>query len=366
MVRLKPQGGRLAVLDGLRAVSIGLVLLGHASDTQNFPRHHLSAWIGDYANLGVIVFFVISGYLITRLLMEEHERFHSISLRLFYGRRFLRLAPALLSFLAAMTAVHWLGWITLGPADFWSAFTYTVNFRSHPSWFIGHLWSLSVEEQFYVLWPAVLVLAGIPRSIPVAVGVLLMSPAARLWAIETHVPGAIFPCVADSLAAGCLLALIGDRLLSRQWYAKLITSPWFLPAAGIAILFANYSRYYFLGMLFGVSVINIVVAVLVQSVVTAQPRVAALLSTPPLVATGILSYSLYLWQQPFLNSHSPSVLCAFPQNIVLALCAASLSYVGVERPLNALRKKLRRVSIASPAAPGAVRLPQACLVKVKS
>ncbi len=81
----------MPALDGLRALSIALVLLGHTSGTRGFPDTHFARYIGDYANLGVIVFFVISGYLITTLLLEELDRYGTISLRLFYARRALRL-----------------------------------------------------------------------------------------------------------------------------------------------------------------------------------------------------------------------------------------------------------------------------------
>jgi peptidoglycan/LPS O-acetylase OafA/YrhL len=95
-------------LDGLRAVSIFLVLLGHLGGTRGFAR--LDLRIGDYAHLGVVVFFVISGFLITRLLLSEHEQKGRISLKRFYARRALRLFPAAYAFIACVSLL-WLAGI---------------------------------------------------------------------------------------------------------------------------------------------------------------------------------------------------------------------------------------------------------------
>jgi peptidoglycan/LPS O-acetylase OafA/YrhL len=298
--------------------------------------------VGDYANLGVTMFFVISGYLISNLLVEEAQRFGNISLRLFYARRALRLFPAFLLFALFLAIVQWAGWIRLNPGDLVAAVTYTVNFRSHSSWYIGHLWSLSVEEQFYLLWPALLAFAGCRRSGRVAVGVLLLSPVARLVAVRLHLPGAIFPCVADSLACGCLLALSGGRLLRRPAYRRLIAWKYFLPAAVMIIFISNWTRHYMIGTALGVSVINLVFAVLIHRCVVFPSRTTRFLTLSPLVAVGVLSYSLYLWQQLFLNQHSSWAVCQFPANLLLAAGAAIASYYCVERPLNELRRKLRR------------------------
>lgn len=332
----------MPALDGLRAISIALVLLGHMAGTTGFPKLELEHVIGDYANLGVLMFFVISGFLITTLLVEEHEQFGGISLPLFYGRRVLRLFPAFLVFLTFLVFMQYLGLIHLDSGDLFSAFTYTVNFRQHSSWYIGHLWSLSVEEQFYVLWPAMLAIAGCRRTVWVAAGMIIISPIARFVALRNHIPGAIFPCVADSLACGCLLALCGDRLRQQAWYMKLIASPYFVPAAMIGILACSWSRFFLLGFLFGVSVINILMSAIVHRCVVVQSRIRQFLSMRVLVAVGILSYSLYLWQQIFLDRHLSWTVCRFPANILLAFLAATISYFLVERPLNEFRRKLRR------------------------
>jgi peptidoglycan/LPS O-acetylase OafA/YrhL len=329
-----------------------LVLLGHVSGTQGFLDLRLGRFLGDYANLGVIVFFAISGYLITTLLLDEHVRFGRVSLRLFYARRFLRLMPALLLFIGCVVGLEMAGVVRLNPGDLLAALTYTVNFRSSTGHDFGHLWSLSVEEQFYFLWPALLVLVGSRKASYAAAGMLVLSPVSRLLAMQHNVPSSIFPAVADSLACGCLLAIWGDALRRRDWYRMLLASRWFVPVAVILMFFCNGIRVYAVGGTLGVSAINVLCALLIHRCILVESPVTVFLSLRPLVLVGELSYSLYLWQQLFLNRHSSWAVCRFPVNLVLALLAAFASYYIVERPLNKLRRKLRPATSAQQEAKG--------------
>ena len=151
---------KLASLDGLRAVSIVLVVMEHLHRTNGFPQGGFDNFAGDYGRLGVTIFFVISGFLITTLLLREEDKAGRVSLWRFYARRALRIIPAFLMFMFAIVAAERLGWVQLNPGDLTASFTYTVNYKPDRSWDIGHLWSLSVEEQFYLLWPFTLVMLG--------------------------------------------------------------------------------------------------------------------------------------------------------------------------------------------------------------
>jgi len=155
--------GTLPSLDGLRAFSIGLVLLGHAIGLGEKRSFHFRYFF-LHDGLGVHIFFVISGFLITTLLLTERAEFGSISVRLFYIRRALRILPAFGVLAATTFILSSLGYLDV-PSWLWVfVFTYTVNFSAfastfsfaHGVWAVGHLWSLSVEEQFYLLWPLVL------------------------------------------------------------------------------------------------------------------------------------------------------------------------------------------------------------------
>jgi peptidoglycan/LPS O-acetylase OafA/YrhL len=328
----------------LRAISISLVLLGHLSGTRGFGRLNLG--IGDYARLGVVVFFVISGFLITRLLLDEHRKNGRISLKLFYFRRALRLFPACYAFIACVSLLWLAGIVRLEARDLWHAVTYTVNYLPGRSWEIGHLWSLSVEEQFYLLWPFAFLMLGPRRAIWAAAAVVLLGPAARsanrLFLTGTPYHNLeMFPMVADSLATGCLLAKTSGWLEQQGWYLKLFRP---FSAAAILALVLLINRYmdYTIVSVVGTSVVHVGIAVLIhRSVYYSEDWVGRFLNWKPIALVGVLSYSLYLWQQLFINRHSTAWINAFPQNLVLAVAAALGSYVLLEKPLLKLRHRLR-------------------------
>jgi peptidoglycan/LPS O-acetylase OafA/YrhL len=135
-------------LDGLRAISISLVLLAHASLFPDFPKR--LELTSHFALLGVRVFYVISGYLITTLLLRELTRSPRIDLRRFYFRRTLRIFPPYYVFLGCVALAGAMGILSMGGARWIPAVTYTSNILSTGSWFIGHSWTLSMEEQFYI------------------------------------------------------------------------------------------------------------------------------------------------------------------------------------------------------------------------
>ena len=331
-------------LDGLRACSIALVLLGHLSGTRGFAAVDLG--FGDYAHLGVVVFFVISGFLITRLLLSEHTEKGSVSLKVFYARRALRLFPASYAFIACISLLGLAGIVHLQTRDIWHAATYTVNFLPGRSWEIGHLWSLSVEEQFYLLWPCTFVVLGPRRASWVAAGVVLLGPVARAGArvflIGTSYHDLeMFPMVADSLAIGCLLAKSGSWLEQQQWYVAMFRPAYSVALFALVLLINRYAGYTVVSV-FGTSVINISLAILIhRSVYRSRGRIGQLLNWKPLAFAGVLSYSLYLWQQPFLNRYSNAWVNKFPQNLIFAVAAALISYYLLEKPLLKLRHRLR-------------------------
>src|SRR5580658_6434140 len=211
---------RIPSLDGLRAISISLVAVGHWAEL----RYH-SGVAGAFANLGVRIFFVISGYLITTLLLKEYGRTSTIGLREFYVRRAYRILPAAIVFMVPVFVIFWheLRWYHMAAAAL-----YLANFDfSHP-WFLGHLWSLSVEEQFYFLWPGVLKKWHRHR-VAILLGVVAFAPAYRVACHFLGLHGRAdetFPAVADILAIGCLLAIFAARLPKiAPWLASVMLIP---------------------------------------------------------------------------------------------------------------------------------------------
>ncbi|SHM85913.1 acyltransferase family protein [Bradyrhizobium lablabi] len=162
---------RLAELDGLRGIAIGLVVLFHFG---LIPV----GWVG------VQLFFVLSGYLISELLINEKEQAFSTYTAQFYWRRSLRIFPLYFIYLASMAALHF---ATGAPeslqADWPYLLTYTTNFGRLRTIDIGpaftHLWSLAVEEQFYLLWPFVVYILSLRSLKRTIVGVILISPILR-------------------------------------------------------------------------------------------------------------------------------------------------------------------------------------------
>jgi peptidoglycan/LPS O-acetylase OafA/YrhL len=296
---------RIPSLDGLRAVSISLVILWHFN-TASIP----GLWRIDYGNLGVRVFFVISGFLITTLLLTEES-----DLRTFYTRRIARIMPAYWLYFVSVGLLIPTGWVSAHYRDLLPAFFYLTDYVK-VGLALGATWSLSVEEQFYLLWPSML-RWGRRNAVWACVGTLAVAPLFRvlcdvgLWPTN---PRYAFECVADALATGCLLALLRGKLLE-------IPCVRFLPAV---VLFALALQPPQLGVdLLGIPLLNISIALFIDDVMRRPP---GWLNSRPLVWIGTLSYSLYLWQQLFIGSFP------FWLKLTATVVCACASYYLVEKP----------------------------------
>jgi peptidoglycan/LPS O-acetylase OafA/YrhL len=335
---------RIPSLDGMRAISIGLVIAFHLIGTSRLGGAFMLL-----GNLGVRIFFVISGFLITGLLMDERERTGKIHLARFYVRRALRIFPAFYVFLGAIGVCAAIGWIVVPKLDFLEAGMYIMNYfpGSQNSHYLRHIWSLSVEEQFYLLWPGVLSFAGQTRGITIAAAVIVIVPVLRLtyWLFFPGLRYLIdgrFETVCDALATGCLLAMAQRWLASQLWYNQCLRSPAFylVPLTVLldSVFLAPHPRAYN-GI--GITVLNVGIALSIDRWVRyPEGIVASALNSAPLRAIGVLSYSIYLWQEPFLDSKGNSPFQSFPFNL-LAIAACSLcSFFLIERPLRRLRARL--------------------------
>lgn len=334
--------GRIPSLDGLRAVSILLVIFGHLGRTRYFP--HCLDTPSMVANLGVRVFFVISGFLITTLLLNELNLTGRISLKNFYLRRVLRIFPASYTFILFIFAAASAGFIVLHPHDLIHAATYTTNYAADPSWYIGHLWSLSVEEQFYLMWPLTLVVLGRRRGLWFAGILCLLIPVLRVGFVWLPAAGSLtgrsFETVSDSIAVGCLLAGVGDWLSHQAVYNRILSSRLFavIPVAALSMaVFPLRPRYQYP---VGETLMNVAVALCLHwSMRNPSHAVGKVLNARPAAFLGVLSYSLYLWQQLFLNRASQSLWCSFPLNACCVMAAALGSYFLVEKPFLRLKRR---------------------------
>jgi peptidoglycan/LPS O-acetylase OafA/YrhL len=334
---------RIHSLDGLRAVSIVLVIVGHIAGTVNAPSWLMS--LHNLGNFGVKIFFVISGFLITFLLLEELKRHHSISIKNFYLRRCFRIFPAFYFYIICIVIANHFGYIELFKGDIFHASTYTMNYHHERAWALNHTWSLAVEEQFYLLWPLAIVLVGIKRAVLGAVIFVFIGPLIRagMWfGLETNVSAMTreFQAVGDGLATGCLLAVIHQRGWTiPRWFHHVSFSliPISLFVVPALLYKVNPSLFY----IFGQSYINIAAAAIIWRCISIDHGLAyRFLNTRFAIWLGTLSYSLYLWQEPFLNSWSVAWFAAWPINLVLAFACAVISLYLIERPFLALKAHL--------------------------
>ncbi len=333
-------------LDGLRAISIIFVIVAHSAGTRNAPA--ALDYLLPFGNLGVKIFFEISGFLITTLLLKELTAAGRVSFSGFYWRRVLRIFPAFYAYIAIICTISALGLIRLKSGDLFHAITFTMNYHHERAWYLNHLWSLSVEEQFYILWPALLCWSGARRSIPILIGVMVAAPFIRTAMVLNHTsPTALtreFQAVADALAAGCLLALCYKWLGTKRAYVSFLSSPLFFVViiAGFLLPLKLNSIKPALFYTMGQSIAHVCIALCIDRCVRFPDRLAArILNLRPLAFIGLLSYSLYLWQEPFLlpGDQSRAWASAFPLNIGCAVLAALASYYLIERPFLKLKNR---------------------------
>lgn len=340
---------RIPCLDGLRALSIVLVILAHCWGTTGFPLNDVTLPTGDIGNYGVRVFFVISGFLITNLLIAEHAKSGTISLPMFYFRRTFRILPAFYGFILIIWLAQLLGWVQLAPNDLLYAITFLSNYHDGRAWPVTHLWSLAVEEQFYFVWPAVVRFVAPRRALWFALATMALGPVLRVasWVFfpgSRESVGETFHTVFDTLATGCVLALIRPRLDAWPLFTRIqrigATPALYLLAA---LVIHKFHGYVSVSFTVGETATNVLMALAIDACVRNPTSLfGRFLELRPIVFVGVLSYSLYLAQQPFLNRNSGAWANAFPQNLVLAVAAALGSYYLVEKPFLNVRSRISK------------------------
>lgn len=301
-----------------------------------------------WGSLGVQTFFVISGFLITHLLLKELNATGTIGLRHFYFRRALRIFPPFYAYLAASLALTLAGVFAGKMSAFVVAGTYTSNYFGGGSELLEHTWSLSLEEQFYLIWPAALLLLGTRKSVKLAIWVILLSPFSRIatyYLAPNHraLIGGMLHTGSDSIMFGCLLALLwrdprwNQRVqpFLRGWVAALGA---LFVLVIVPILQSRFRGSY--GLVIGFTLNAICLSqILLYVVRVPHSPLGRVLNTRVLCHLGVISYSLYLWQHMFTRPNSARLA---PWNLLAILACAELSYWLVERPSFWLRDKLEK------------------------
>jgi len=352
-------------LDGLRTIAIALVIASHGVDgfvrTAGITVGETQLFVfRSFGIKGVTLFFSISGFLITHLLIREQQANGMISLSSFYMRRMLRIFPAFYFYLLAVVTFATIVGRPIRPSNIALAGTFLNDYRiffhvasstSDLDGFLGHTWSLATEEQFYLVWPIVFVVWGLSRAKWVAGILILLMPLVRVlcyflvpsgraaMAFEAHDN-------LDRLMCGCLLALLSGDQRFEAVMRKFQSAIW--PSICVAWIFLVQPVLEFrfggtYSLVFGISIESLMWAFLIGWLIrNADSMAAAFLNLRPVAFIGSLSYSLYLWQQPFTQEANSTVTGRFPINLLCIIAAACFSYFVIERPFNVLRSRFRR------------------------
>lgn len=327
-------------LDGLRAISVLLVIMSHAEGWQALGITNSLVTASLSANTGVSVFFVLSGFLITYLLIRERAETGRTDIFSFIKRRALRIFPLYylaIFFLMFMSATSN---ASIPPCSFFYALTYTINFTSVEcaDTTMSHFWSLSVEEHFYLLWPLIFALgkrtAVITASVAAAacliVGTSLYPETARYFTNRWTFP-AVLP-----ILAGCLLAFGCNNSKVKSVISDSSTSGILL----ITILFGLAAPSFISSSTFWLISICALVLYIFHN---QNSMLVRALEFKPLAALGIISYGLYVWQGVFTGNGPYRSGAAFPPSldvgVWLTFVAAPLSYVFFEKPIMRLKHR---------------------------
>lgn len=306
--------------------------------------------------IGVDIFFVVSGYLITGILLQEHGRTGRISLLSFYRRRALRLLPAVSVLCAALLCFSYVALKdpTQGVQEILVVVFYVGNwaraFNTGLPQYLGHTWSLAIEEQFYTIWPLLLLTLISIRPTPlflfrVALGLTICIACWRgALAINGSIANRLYNGTdtrADALFIGACLAFAQAIPNIASWLGFIALRFWLLAVliiVAVPAMFRWDDRHMYLG---GFTAVAMAAALILAAALQEGP-LARLLTARPLVWIGRRSYGLYLWHYPvmlvgLLQFHILQAIGLTAIEVTIASAIAALSYKFIERPFMQLR-----------------------------
>lgn len=332
-------------LDGFRGLAVVFVIIGHLLTYGELGPTLTTVGL-VFGSTGVFLFFVLSGFLITGLLQREKSEKGSVNLTRFYVRRALRLGPALLAFMLVILILQKLSLVQdVRSYEIAACLLYARNFFGK-SETLAHIWSLSLEEQFYLCWPGIFRI--IPEKRAFAVTTMVTTSIAIWRGIAIHLQwfnynrGIFYmrPYFRfDSILIGACLAVgfaTNARFLEG---AKRVSRT--IPAIALWLSLALWGYYgeATIRSLFLTVQMILIAAILCQLALDGSPLSQAFFSNRLLCYFGKISYALYLWQQVFMLAklHSWGLLRQFPVNLAASVLMAMASYYIIEKP--ALRLK---------------------------
>lgn len=333
---------KIPSLNGIRGLAAMAVVFGHIQRENQFV---LAGWIRGYA---VMCFFVLSGFLITNLLLQEHDKTNTVSLKNFYIRRSLRIFPAFWIFCAVFLAIY----LVEGRHLAWPAYVAAVLYVSDYYMAIHgigsvmtHTWSLAIKEQFYLLWPFIYKRFSFSQATLekiLIISILFIWVHRMILQYGFHAPGDYIYCAfdtrADALAIGCVMAVLAhaDRmptwLSDKKWLGLVAAIT--VPAVGMV---GGLLAYMLVPMAFAV--------VILQSVRFYQSPAYRWLNWGFTQRLGLWSYSIYLYHV-ITHRIVPERLgwLGVALEIVLAVALGAGSYYAVEKPFLAFRERRFRTT----------------------
>jgi peptidoglycan/LPS O-acetylase OafA/YrhL len=339
----------LPALDGLRAVAVFVVISNHFFGP-SIP--------GD---LGVSAFFVLSGFLITWLLLKEYRSVGTVSVGHFYSRRVLRIFPAYYCFIAVSFLIDYVRGHPWDRALGWSSVLYVMNYynatHGHPATSVAHAWSLAIEEQFYLLWPLVLLALARRRTARALTILALLIAAVAAWRsflyLGRHVGAAYiynaFDTRFDELAVGCFLAF-GVRQSWFLAFSRAVSRSPALPFVTLVLLIISrlgISAAYHYSIGFTVDAL-LVMVLLVQLLLLHRHPMWSWLQHPVVRYLGVISYPLYLWHPWGMGAarwlHALPSVGQFIVGVAICVAVASGSYFLVEKPFLTLKQRFSPVA----------------------
>ncbi len=336
-------------LDGIRAIAVSLVILYHAG----LPLP---------GGTGVLLFFVLSGFLITWLLLEEAQNTGRVSLRNFYIRRALRILPAFYVYAAAVLAMAWVRHRPVNYAQLTAALLYVNNYwqgiHGDPNTGFSHTWSLAVEEQFYILWP--MLFLSLRRN-PARMARVLTCAILAVWIYRLvlvfvfHVNQGYlyeaFDTRADSLMLGCLLAVLLHEGFAARLFRIACSGRWTvlltLLLFGLSAVAESRSAFDYRDTI-GFALNGTLAFFLIAQVIPGRGP-AGLLNWAPIRYLGRISYSLYLWQQIAVPVAEKALAGVHPAlrlagEFAAVTAVASASWFCVEKPILGLKKRFGAIT----------------------
>lgn len=317
-----------------------IVILRHLLSQQYLNTNFKYVPILFDGQFGVNIFFIISGFLITTLLLKEQEQTGVVSIKKFYLRRVIRIFPAYFFLIFIYAILQYFNIIEISKSSWLTTLTFTKFLNGGSDWYTWHTWSLSVEEWFYLLWPISFIHCK-NNKIIILWWIIILIPIIRFLSaanlIHTISNLSIFTR-ADAIATGCLFAIykidIEKILFKKHKYLM-----FFILLSGLFIN-AILSPYVFgktltvlsvaLGGTHGTIANFIICIILIYSI---QPKGGwwyKLLNTKIVIYIGKLSYSLYLWQQLFIHN-TTKWYNNFPINLLFIVIFSTLSYYLIEK-----------------------------------